>query len=68
MRSRLFLLAVLCVELAACRDAPAGPPRVTTVVVPPGAPGKQMTACADGTWSTATGPGVCAGHGGVRHG
>lgn len=65
--SRLLLLAVLCVELAACRADPAGPPKVTTVVVPPGLPGKQLTLCADGTWSSAPGSGACSHHGGVRH-
>jgi hypothetical protein len=40
MRSRLFLLAVLCVELAACRPIPApGPPTVTRMAPQPtGAP------------------------------
>lgn len=69
MRSRILAaVAVLALlSLAGCRPTPSpGAPKVTTVVVPPGAPAKQLTRCADGSWSTATGKGACSHHGGVR--
>lgn len=70
MRSRALAAAIVLPLLAGgCRAGdPPTPPRVTTVVVPPGAPPKQLTRCADGTWSTATGSGVCSHHGGVKVG
>jgi hypothetical protein len=64
-----ILAAAVVVALTALlvADVALWPATVTPAVVP--SPyGTPVTACADGSWPTAAGPGACSQRGGMRRG